>query len=34
MNRRSAKVSQNWHAFGEYLRNVPLPEPKIIHSWN
>jgi hypothetical protein len=25
-------VSQNWQQFGEYLRNFPLPEPKIMHS--
>jgi hypothetical protein len=34
LNRRSAKRSQNWQEFGEYLRNYLFPEPKILHSWN
>jgi hypothetical protein len=34
LNRRSSKMSQDWQEFGEYLRNFPLPEPKIMHSWN
>jgi group II intron reverse transcriptase/maturase len=34
LNRRSAKVSQNWQQFNEYLKNFPLPEPKIMHSWS
>jgi hypothetical protein len=34
LNRRSAKTSQDWQAFNEYLRNFPLPGPKILHSWN
>jgi group II intron reverse transcriptase/maturase len=34
LNRRSAKTSHDWQEFGEYLRNFPLPEPKIMHSWN
>ncbi|MDR1444972.1 MAG: group II intron reverse transcriptase/maturase [Treponema sp.] len=34
LNRRSRKTSQDWQQFGEYLRNFPLPRPKIVHLFS
>ncbi len=33
LNRRSQKKSFNWEEFREYLRNYPLPKPKIFHNF-
>ena len=33
LNRRGHKGKRNWDAFNEYLKNWPLPKPRIIHSY-
>ena len=33
LNRRSDRKSYNWAGFREYLKNFPLPKPRIVHSF-
>jgi group II intron reverse transcriptase/maturase len=33
LNRRGGQRSRNWETFNGYLRNWPLPKPRIIHSY-
>ncbi|GHU51333.1 group II intron reverse transcriptase/maturase [Spirochaetia bacterium] len=33
LNRRSDRKSFTWERFTEYLKNFPLPAPKIVHSY-
>jgi hypothetical protein len=33
LNRRSRGKALNWERFGNYLREFPLPSPKIVHSY-
>ncbi|MDR3170081.1 MAG: hypothetical protein LBU17_00470 [Treponema sp.] len=33
LNRRSRQKELNWEQFGSYLQHVPLPQPKIVHSY-
>jgi group II intron reverse transcriptase/maturase len=34
LNRRSQQRSYNWERFAEYLRNYPLPKPRIVHGYS
>jgi hypothetical protein len=33
LNRRSRKGSRNWESFRDYLKDWPLPKPRIMHSY-
>jgi group II intron reverse transcriptase/maturase len=33
LNRRSDRKSYNWEQFAEYLKQFPLPVPRIVHSY-
>jgi group II intron reverse transcriptase/maturase len=33
LNRRGGKASRNWHSFRDYLKEWPLPKPRIMHSY-
>ena len=33
LNRRSGRKSYTWKQFTEYLKNFPLPTPRIVHSY-
>jgi len=33
LNRRGRKRSRNWQSFSDYLKDWPLPVPKIMHSY-
>jgi hypothetical protein len=33
LNRRGRKGKRNWNSFTDYLKDWPLPKPKIIHSY-
>jgi group II intron reverse transcriptase/maturase len=33
LNRRSRQKELNWEQFGRYLRDFPLPQPRIVHSY-
>jgi len=33
LNRRSQKKSFNWKEFSRYLKQFPLPQPRIVHSF-
>jgi len=33
LNRRGGKKSQNWQSFADYLKDWPLPLPRIVHSY-
>ncbi len=35
LNRRSQRSKWNWESFGEYLKNYPLPQPRItVQIWS
>jgi hypothetical protein len=33
LNRRGKRGSRNWDAFNDYLKDFPLPKPRIYHSY-
>ena len=33
LNRRGNKGRRNWNSFNDYLKDWPLPKPKIVHSF-
>jgi hypothetical protein len=33
LNRRGNKGKRNWNSFGDYLKDWPLPKPRIMHSY-
>jgi hypothetical protein len=33
LNRRTRKGKKSWDAFSDFLIHLPLPKPKIVHSY-